>query len=85
MKNYDLNMSYFSRLDFDEFNKFLLKFVKKHRLIEIDDLGILSGKAGVYMLVLDKYKQAYIGISDSANGIKGRILQHWSRKKNLVD
>lgn len=34
-------------------------------------------------MVLDKYKQAYIGISSSEDGIKGRILKHWRKQKEF--
>ncbi len=58
-------------------------FVKKHKFIEIIDLSEVSNKKGAYILVLDKYKQVYIGVSTSENGIKGRILQHWSKMKEF--
>lgn len=83
MKNFDLNMSYFQSLDYDEFNEYLTNFVKKNNFIEITDLGEVRDKIGVYILVLDKYKQVYIGIATSQNGIKGRILQHWSKRKEF--
>ena len=40
----------------------------------------LDNKIGVYMLVLDGYKQVYIGQS---NNIKRRIIQHWNKRKSL--
>lgn len=84
MDNFDLNMNYFSKLDYNKFNDYLIKFVKKEKFIEIDDLETVTNKTGVYILVLDKYKQVYIGISDSMKGIKNRILQHWSKKKEFA-
>ena len=83
--NYELNMKYFNSLDNKEFNNYLSDFMSKNKFKEVFNLKEYRRVPGIYVLVLDKYKQAYIGISDSANGIKGRILQHWSRKKNLVD
>ena len=80
MENFDLNMNYFTRLNFDKFNEYLLKFVKKKKFNEVDDLDILKDKKGIYILVLDNYKQVYIGIS---NSIKKRILQHWRTKKDF--
>lgn len=41
----------------------------------------VNGKIGAYILVLDDYKQVYIGISTS--DVKGRILQHWSKHKEF--
>ena len=81
MENFDLNMKFFESLDYNEFNDYLIKFANKNRLIQIDDLKIVDGKTGIYFLVLDNYKQVYIGIS--TNGIKKRILQHWSKKKEF--
>lgn len=78
--NYDLNMKYFDSLDFHKFNKYLDKFVQKKKFIEIKDLSKYKGIAGIYMLVLDNYKQVYIGISES--GIEKRIRTHWSTKKS---
>ena len=76
--NYDLNMKYLETLDFNEFNNYLLKFVKNNRFIEVDDLSKYRDVSGNYILVLDKYKQVYIGQS---NSITKRIRNHWSRKK----
>lgn len=80
MKNFDLNMQFFSTLDTEEFNKHLMSFVKRNRFKEIDDLQTVSQIEGVYILVLDKYNQVYIGVSSD---IKRRILSHWSRKKEF--
>ena len=58
----------------------ILQQCKKHKFIECFDLSSLDCVTGVYMLVLDKYKQVYIGISDN---IKRRIINHWNGKKSL--
>jgi len=78
--NYDLNMKYFNTLDFVEFNEYLINFTKKHKFVEISDLSKYKGVSGVYILVLDKYKQVYIGISET--GIAERIRNHWNERKN---
>ena len=78
--NYDLNMAYFNSLDFNEFNSYLLQQCKKLKFIECDNLTDLDTKSGVYMLVLDDYKQVYIGIS---NNMKRRIMNHWNKRKSL--
>lgn len=80
MYNYDLNMKYFSKLDREEFSKYIKGFTKKYRFIEVVDLNELKEKRGVYILVLDEFKQAYMGISNDA---KKRIMQHWSKKKEF--
>ncbi len=78
--NYDLNMEYFKSLDFDDFNKYISKQCKKHKFVECFDLNMLKDISGVYMMVLDEYKQVYIGIS---NNIKQRIKGHWNNQKSL--
>lgn len=78
--NYDLNMKYFDFLDFEEFNKYLNNFVKKEKFVEVTDLSKYKGVSGIYILVLDKYKQVYIGISKT--GITERIRKHWTKKKS---
>lgn len=77
LKNYDLNMKYFSLLNHDEFNEEIAKFLNKNtRFIEVSDLNLYDGKPGYYLMVLDKFCQVYIG---TANDIKRRIRQHWSK------
>ena len=79
MYNYDLNMKYFNSLDNDVFNKKLDSFIKKNKLKQITDLNQAEVE-GVYVMVLDEYKQVYIGI---ANNIKKRVMNHWSTKKEF--
>lgn len=83
MTNFDLNMAYFEKLDFKQFDRYLLSFVKKNKFKEITDLQEVADVFGIYILVLDKYKQVYIGKSQSTKGIKSRILSHWSGKKEF--
>ena len=59
------------------FNFVLDRFVKRFRSFErVDDLNLLKGKNGIYLLVLDKYNACYFGQS---NDIRKRIMRHWSR------
>lgn len=79
LKNYDLNMKYFSMLDTKEFNTSLSSFLVKYdKFKEISDLNEYAGIEGYYIMVLDEYKQAYIGKTED---IKKRIMQHWSKSK----
>ncbi len=75
LQNYDLNMIYFSQLKYDDFDSVIKKFTKQHRFFEIKNLSECDGVSGYYIMILDKYKQAYIGKSKD---IKRRILSHWS-------
>lgn len=83
MVNYDLNMRYFENLNHELFDQYLQHFIQKNGFIEITDLKEVAGKKGIYIMALDKYKQAYIGISASEQGIKGRILKHWRKQKEF--
>lgn len=79
--NYDLNMEYFRLLSKRKFNKKLKKYIKKTKVFkEIIDLAPLNGVSGYYIMVLDKYSQAYIGQSKN---IKARIQSHWSKQKEF--
>lgn len=79
MYNYDLNMKYFNSLDKNIFNKKLDSFIKKNKLKQITDLNQAEIN-GVYVMVLDEYKQVYIGISKN---IKKRIIGHWNYQKEF--
>ena len=76
--NYDLNMNFFENLDNKEFDKVVNKIFNKFRnMTEINNLNDVKGTSGVYVLVLQDYKQIYIGESKD---IYKRIKQHWNRK-----
>lgn len=79
LKNFDLNMKYFAQLDQNDFNNAITIFVKNHiGFREINDLSKFESVSGYYLMVLDKYKQAYIGKSTN---IQKRIKQHWLSTK----
>ena len=81
--NYDLNMAYFASLDHDEFLKYIRKKTEKFHFIECLDLNEVDGVCGIYILVLEVYNQIYIGKTGAADGIKGRVLDHWNKKKPI--
>lgn len=75
-------MKYFDSLDDKDFNKAVNNLIKhSKRIKEVYDLNNCKDTVGVYILVLDKYKQIYIGQSTSS--IKKRIMSHWSKKKEF--
>ena len=78
LKNFDLNMEYFKLLDKEEFNKEIDDFLNEHKEFKkVKDLKLYNGKSGYYIMILDEYKQLYIG---TTNNIKKRIQSHWSKK-----
>ena len=79
LKNFDLSMKYFSLLDKNEFNNEINSFLKKYKSFKsVSDLNEYKYVSGCYIMVLDEYKQIYIGV---ANDIKRRIQQHWTKMK----
>ena len=75
LENFDLNMLYFDKLSYTDFNDTLNIFLKKNpKFFPVSDLNEVDNVSGVYLMVLDKHKQVYIGQS---NSIKTRILKHW--------
>ncbi|MGD9570000.1 MAG: GIY-YIG nuclease family protein [Sedimentibacter sp.] len=79
LKNYDLNMEYFSLLSREDFNTEINKFLEDNKcFLEIFDLNLYEEKSGYYIMVIDEYCQLYIG---TTNNIKRRIRQHWSKSK----
>ena len=79
LENYDLNMQYFARLDRERFEKEIQRFLKRHRgFAEVGDLKEYTGQAGYYLMVLDEYKQIYIGTSKN---IRKRIQAHWTGRR----
>ena len=78
--NYDLNMEFFERLNKEDFNTHLNTIIKKYKMKECIDLNEYDNVSGIYMIVLDEFKQVYIGQSED---IKRRIKEHWNSKKSL--
>lgn len=82
LENFDLNMAYFRSLDREEFDSAIDEAVKARRgMIEVTDLNDWDGEQGLYIMVLDEFKQAYVGVNVSDGGIKSRIRQHWNTNK----
>lgn len=80
-ENFDLNMEYYRSLSKQEFNEELMSFLNKTKVFEeYTDLSLLKGFCGYYVMVLDEYSQAYIGISGD---IVQRLRVHWSAQKQF--
>ena len=76
LQNYDLTMKYYAKLDSIEFNKTLNGFLEKYsKFKEVKNLWDYRSVSGYYLMVLDEYKQVYIGKSGD---IKRRIQSHWT-------
>lgn len=81
LRNYDLTMCYCERLRRDDFEHAIERLPEEFPVLEpVDDLTDWTDVPGVYVLVLDDYKQAYVGLARSRGGIRQRIVVHWQRK-----
>ncbi len=79
LQNFDLNMKYFNQLNYSDFDNAVAKFLENNsEFCKVDNLFDFNGVCGYYIMVVDKYKQAYIGRS---NNIKARIQAHWTSTK----
>ncbi|WP_295078193.1 hypothetical protein [Ruminococcus sp.] len=84
LKNFDNNIKYFNSLNSKDFNTEINNFLINYPTFEVvDDLKKYANISGVYVMILDEYKQLYIGISRCKQGIKGRIQAHWQSIKPL--
>ncbi|GAB3568574.1 hypothetical protein GCM10027405_30430 [Arthrobacter alkaliphilus] len=76
LENFDLNMTFFAQLSMMSFEEALNEMLRKHKgLRPVENLTVVDGQIGVYVMVLDGYRQAYIG---QAWDIRKRIKRHWS-------
>lgn len=81
LENYDLNMAFFASIPRESFEDALSEMLRKHkRLRPVTDLKKLDGEWGAYVLVLDGYRQAYIG---QAWDMRKRIKAHWNGTKQF--
>lgn len=81
LENFDLNKAFFRKLSGKDFLDALNGLLETHKKLKpITDLSAWDGVEGVYVLVLDFYKQAYIG---QAYDIRARIKRHWSGTHNF--
>lgn len=62
LTNFDLNMAHFASLDHGEFEQALQHAISgRRKLAEVTDLTLWDGVPGLYIMVLDEYRQAYVG------------------------
>jgi len=77
--NFDKNMAYFKQIATEEFEYALQTLIASNKKIrQVFDLNDCNKTSGIYVMVLDEYKQVYIGQS---RDIKKRIMTHWSKQK----
>lgn len=78
-ENLRLNLKYFESLNKDDFENAINKTLSAMpEFMEVKDLKPFMEQHGYYIMVLDEYKQIYVGNSDK---IGERIKQHWTKKK----
>lgn len=88
-RNYDYCMKYFNALSKYEFKNELdnaIETLKKENYIveQVKDLKLYKDVKGIYIMVLEKYKQIYIG--QTTNSVRQRIYRHWnSEEREILD
>lgn len=81
LANFDLNMAFFAQISQESFEHALTELLAKNASLRpVTDLRALDGVEGVYVMVLDEYRQAYIG---QARDIRARIRSHWTGTKQF--
>lgn len=80
MENFDLNMEFYQKLDYSEFENEITQFLQNTEFKEIQNLSQYTC-AGFYVLILDEYKQLYVGRTEGRKNIMLRIKEHWAGKK----
>lgn len=81
LENFDLNKAFFNRLSGKDFAEALNEVLGKYKNLKpVTDLAEVDGVEGIYVMVLDLYKQAYVG---EAADIRKRIKGHWSGTKEF--
>ena len=79
--NFDLNLAFFDQVPQETFDHAVAAMLKgAPALHPVTHLPSLDGMRGLYVLVLDDYRQAYVG---QASDIRGRVRQHWRGMKQL--
>jgi hypothetical protein len=82
LENFDLSMAFFAQIPQESFDEVLDELLRKNkRLRPVTDLKSLDEEWGVYVLVLDEYRQAYIG--QSSWDMRKRIKAHWNGTKQF--
>lgn len=81
LENFDLNLAFFRQLSGKAFLEAMTEMLARHKnLRAVTDLSVWDGVEGIYVMMLDRYKQAYIG---QARDIRTRIKRHWSGTKQF--
>ncbi len=81
LENFDMNIRYFSMLSVELFEAEVDAFAMSHpEFVWADDLTKFAGVQGYYVLILDEYRQVYVGCSSD---LTKRIRQHWAKNKEF--
>jgi hypothetical protein len=81
LENFDLNMAYYSLISEESFEKAVTAMLRKNKTLRaVTELSALEGQGGLYVMVLDQYRQVYIG---QAANLRQRIKRHWSGTKQF--
>jgi hypothetical protein len=81
MLNFEFNLAYLNELSNLSFKRGVTKFKKNNPdFFETSDLNFYNKKSGYFILIIDHYKQLYVG---KATDLTTRIRQHWNARKDF--
>lgn len=82
LENFDLNIAFMRSLDAAEFEEIVTEHVASRlNMRPVYDLNEWDHKPGIYVMVLDDYRQVYVGTTSASVGVKERVRQHWRATK----
>ena len=76
VENVRFNMKTLKSLDKSGFEEELKRITEKYHFVETNDIS--SFKHCLYLVVLDEYKQFYVGKAETS--LKNRMRKHWTAK-----
>lgn len=78
VNNVRYNIETLTKIDKGNFETELKRIAEKYHFVEVDDIS--SYKHCLYLVVLDEYRQFYIG--KAVTSLKNRMRKHWTAKND---
>ena len=83
LENFDLNIEFFNKLNKEEFNNQINSFLSNNsEFNELFNLDETKEMSGYYIMILDNYKQIYIG---TGKNIYKRLRRHMSENQEFCN
>lgn len=76
VQNVSINLESFLKLNKNDFESEIGRIVSKYHFVQVENIS--SFKNCLYLVILDDYKQFYVGKSERS--LKNRMRKHWTAK-----